>query len=160
MKILWLFLKWLVIPYGTTKVHPAMGLRYFPGLPPDMAEDVLEAKMSKVYQEQECEICGVKCWKWRKNAPPICTTWYCYKKYYTKPKSTLSEPYTMLTKEKFLEDIDRYNKCPKCGNSTITDEVDIGVGTMHSPARCNSCGWSQEEEIKKTMKDLGLQNDK
>ena len=124
MKTLWLFLKWLVIPYGTTKVHPAMGLRYFPGLPPGMAEDIIEGKLARtskggrpwrIYQEQECEICGVRCWKWKKNAPPICTTWYCYKAYYTKPippstLKTLYKDYTMLTQEKFLEDIEKFSK--------------------------------------------------
>ena len=110
MKTFILFLKWLFIPYGVTKVHPAMALRYLPGAPPGTIETIAEGKLSKILKEQECVICGAKCWARNKKAPPICTTWHCYSQYYTKPRSTLSTPYTMLTKEKFLEDMDKVNK--------------------------------------------------
>lgn len=37
-------------------------------------------------------------------------------------------------------------KCPKCGSDLTYDEVDIGVGTMQWNARCDNCGWVQEDE--------------
>lgn len=37
-------------------------------------------------------------------------------------------------------------KCPKCGSDLTYDEVDIGVGVMQGNARCDNCGWVQEEE--------------
>lgn len=46
--------------------------------------------------------------------------------------------------------------CPKCGGPTSWTEVDIGVGTMHSPAWCNNCGWTQESDIRQLMEELGL----
>ncbi len=39
------------------------------------------------------------------------------------------------------------DKCPKCGNPTTRDEVDIGVGIQHGLDRCDYCGWSQDEEV-------------
>ena len=47
-------------------------------------------------------------------------------------------------------------KCPVCNSETTCDEVDIGVGTMHSPSWCNNCGWTQSSEIKEMMKDFGI----
>ncbi len=47
-------------------------------------------------------------------------------------------------------------RCPECGSETIHDEVDIGVGTMHGPARCNNCGWNQEKEIRALMEEFGI----
>lgn len=46
--------------------------------------------------------------------------------------------------------------CPECGEETTCDEVDIGVGIMHSPYRCNNCGWNQEAEIQETMRMFGI----
>ena len=54
---------------------------------------------------------------------------------------------------------DEYQKCPKCGSGTTREEVDIGVGMMHGPARCNNCGWSQEEEINKLLKEFGIEEE-
>ena len=48
------------------------------------------------------------------------------------------------------------DKCPKCGSDTVCDEVDIGVGTMHGPAKCNNCGWTAETEIRELMKKFGI----
>jgi hypothetical protein len=31
--------------------------------------------------------------------------------------------------------------CPNCGGECWRDEVDIGVGTMHGPWRCDGCDW-------------------
>lgn len=76
-----LFLKWFFTPYGVTKVHPVMTLKYMPG--GNLAGDIVEGKLSRYYEEQVCEIYGCKCWKWRKNAPPICSTWPCYKSYFS-----------------------------------------------------------------------------
>lgn len=104
-----LFLKWFFIPYGVTKVHPAMTLRYFPGAPPGSIETIAEGKLAKILKEQECVVCGAKCWARNKKAPPICTIWPCYKEYYTKPHPILG-PYTMLTEEKFLEDMNKENR--------------------------------------------------
>lgn len=108
-KLIILFLKWFFIPYGVTKVHPAMTLRYFPGAPPGSIETIAEGKLAKILKEQECVICGAKCWTRNKKAPPICTTWPCYKSYYTKTPSPLG-PYTMPTKEKFPENLDKCNR--------------------------------------------------
>ena len=36
--------------------------------------------------------------------------------------------------------------CLVCGSQTERDVVDIGVGEIYSPMRCNSCGWSEEGE--------------
>lgn len=33
-------------------------------------------------------------------------------------------------------------KCPECGEPTTCESVDVGVGTIHGPAYCESCGWS------------------
>ena len=82
MKTIILFLKWFFIPYGVTKVHPAMTLRYFPGAPPGSIETIAEGKLAKILKEQECVICGTKCWARNKKAPPICTTWGCFKEYF------------------------------------------------------------------------------
>ena len=79
-----LFLKWFFIPYGVTKVHPAMALRYLPGIPPGAAEPIIESKLTRFLKEQECQVCGCKCWARNKKAPPICTTWPCYFQYYSK----------------------------------------------------------------------------
>lgn len=35
--------------------------------------------------------------------------------------------------------------CPKCGNRTWRESVDIGVGVIYGPYGC-SCGWSENEE--------------
>jgi DnaJ-class molecular chaperone len=44
--------------------------------------------------------------------------------------------------------------CPACeGNGITREEVDIGVGTLKGPWRCDDCGW-KEPEI-----DLGLKMD-
>lgn len=34
--------------------------------------------------------------------------------------------------------------CPQCGGVLQRDAVDIGVGTMHGPAFCIDCGWSED----------------
>lgn len=101
-----LFLKWFFIPYGVTKVHPAMGFKYLPGLPPGTAETIVESKLTRFLKEQECVICKVRCWARNKKAPPICTTWPCYKSYYSKPKTS----YTTLTKEVLLKDLEKLDK--------------------------------------------------
>lgn len=31
--------------------------------------------------------------------------------------------------------------CPVCDEELDRDEVDIGVGTLYGPPRCNYCGW-------------------
>ena len=46
--------------------------------------------------------------------------------------------------------------CPKCGSEVASEEVDIGVGTMHRPAYCNECGWSQHQEVDEMLKEFGL----
>ena len=36
-------------------------------------------------------------------------------------------------------------KCPECGNDECErDEVDVGVGVIHGPWGCPSCGWSED----------------
>ena len=50
-------------------------------------------------------------------------------------------------------------KCPKCGAEAVCDEVDIGVGTMTSPAWCNNCGWQQSTDIEAMMKDFGISDE-
>ena len=46
------------------------------------------------------------------------------------------------------------HKCPDCGSEHCSrDEVDIGVGTMYGPWRCDDCGWSEPQ------KDYGLIED-
>ncbi len=52
--------------------------------------------------------------------------------------------------------IDNFSVCPECSSDTVRDEVDIGVGTMHGPARCDNCGWTQETKIQETMKRFGI----
>ena len=37
-------------------------------------------------------------------------------------------------------------KCPKCGDDCQQDSVDVGVGIIHGPCGCPSCGWSESEE--------------
>ena len=49
-----------------------------------------------------------------------------------------------------------YERCPECGKETTHEEVDIGVGIMHGPTRCNNCGWNQETEINALMKKFGI----
>lgn len=75
-----LFLKWLILPYGTTKVRPTDAIKYMPG--GQIAGPLAESKLGRFYREQKCVICGVQCWAYRKSAPPICTTWPCYRDYY------------------------------------------------------------------------------
>lgn len=42
--------------------------------------------------------------------------------------------------------------CPNCGGELTFDEVDIGVGTMRSPAYCNTCKWTQDSDVDALMK--------
>ncbi|MFA5379776.1 MAG: hypothetical protein WC455_28715 [Dehalococcoidia bacterium] len=44
--------------------------------------------------------------------------------------------------------------CPTCRSELTRDEVDIGVGTLRSPARCNNCGWSEEDTRSQSTKEL------
>lgn len=37
-------------------------------------------------------------------------------------------------------------KCPKCNDDCERDSVDVGVGVIHGPYGCPSCGWSEYEE--------------
>ncbi len=37
--------------------------------------------------------------------------------------------------------------CPQCNEQCDRDEVDIGVGTMCGPWRCNYCGWYDGHEV-------------
>ncbi len=37
-------------------------------------------------------------------------------------------------------------KCPKCGEQCHRDSVDVGVGVIHGPYGCPSCGWSEDSE--------------
>jgi len=59
----------------------------------------------------------------------------------------------MAPREKLIED---YAKCPKCGSATTHEEVDIGVGIQHGPARCDACGWNQDDEVNALMKKFGV----
>lgn len=36
-------------------------------------------------------------------------------------------------------------KCPHCGSADQLwrDEVDVGVGTIYGPWRCDYCGWDE-----------------
>ena len=34
--------------------------------------------------------------------------------------------------------------CPKCSDETWREEVDIGLGVIHGPFGCSSCGWSED----------------
>lgn len=45
-------------------------------------------------------------------------------------------------------------RCPKCGSVVTREEVDIGVGTMYGHARCDNCGWLQEEDANGPLKEL------
>ena len=42
--------------------------------------------------------------------------------------------------------MEKQPKCPMCGEELTRDEVDIGVGIMYGPPRCDYCGWFAEEE--------------
>ena len=53
-----------------------------------------------------------------------------------------------------LTSLDAEDKCPVCGCVLTREEVDIGVGTMYGPARCDNCGWSQEGKADKLLKEL------
>lgn len=44
--------------------------------------------------------------------------------------------------------------CPECGFPVTREEVDIGVGMMHGPAKCNNCGWDQNIEINEIMTEV------
>lgn len=37
-------------------------------------------------------------------------------------------------------------KCPRCNEDCDRDSVDVGVGVIHGPYGCASCGWSENEE--------------
>lgn len=37
-------------------------------------------------------------------------------------------------------------ECPKCGEECDRDSVDVGVGVIHGPYGCASCGWSEDPE--------------
>jgi transcription elongation factor Elf1 len=50
--------------------------------------------------------------------------------------------------------MDTEDKCPKCGEEIIYDEVEIGVGLYRGNARCNNCGWTLDEEIEKMMNEV------
>ncbi len=52
--------------------------------------------------------------------------------------------------------VEDYQLCPECGKETTCEEVAIGVGIQYGPARCDNCGWNQEDEIRETMKQLGI----
>jgi hypothetical protein len=32
--------------------------------------------------------------------------------------------------------------CPFCDQECVREEVDIGVGTLNGPWRCDHCGWA------------------
>jgi len=49
--------------------------------------------------------------------------------------------------------------CPKCGSEVTRDSVDIGVGIQVGPARCDSCGWTQDLEIDKLFKEKEIPNE-
>lgn len=49
--------------------------------------------------------------------------------------------------------------CPKCGEPTVWDEVDIGVGVQCGPARCDFCGWSQEDDVRNLLRSFGVQDE-
>lgn len=36
--------------------------------------------------------------------------------------------------------------CPKCGEECERDSVHIGIGMIHGPYGCPSCGWSESKE--------------
>lgn len=44
-------------------------------------------------------------------------------------------------------------RCPRCNEELNCDEVDIGVGTLSGNYRCDSCGWSEIEELKDILPD-------
>lgn len=54
-------------------------------------------------------------------------------------------------------DTSNHMECPECGSPTVSDAVDIGVGTMHGPDRCPDCGWSRASEIKYLMEEFGTE---
>lgn len=89
MKKLVLFLKWFFGYRGSTKVHPAMAFKYLPSTPginPQAAGSIAEGKLSGIYHERTCKVCGCTYWSTRKKNPsPVCTTWSCYRDYHTKP---------------------------------------------------------------------------
>lgn len=37
--------------------------------------------------------------------------------------------------------------CPKCETPCDRDEVDVGVGVICGPWRCNGCGWSDDSGV-------------
>lgn len=37
-------------------------------------------------------------------------------------------------------------KCGNCGEDTIQDSVDIGIGIIYGPRGCPVCGWSEDPE--------------
>lgn len=36
--------------------------------------------------------------------------------------------------------------CPHCGSPCDRESVDVGIGVMHGPWGCGSCGWSENPE--------------
>ena len=42
--------------------------------------------------------------------------------------------------------------CPQCKSECVREEVDVGVGTIYSPWRCNNCGWEEENLLDDTFK--------
>ena len=38
--------------------------------------------------------------------------------------------------------------CPKCGGTTVQEQVDIGVGCVPcEPFHCLDCGWSETDDL-------------
>ena len=46
------------------------------------------------------------------------------------------------------------DQCPRCGETIIYDEVDIGVGMMRGNACCDVCGWCMDDEIRKMSDEV------
>lgn len=36
-------------------------------------------------------------------------------------------------------------QCPRCGEETYQDSVDVGVGVIFGPWGCTACAWSEDE---------------
>lgn len=42
-------------------------------------------------------------------------------------------------------------KCPECGEPTVCESVDIGVGILYGPAYCECCWWSSNPQAGKVI---------
>ena len=83
-----LFLKWFLGYRGSTKVLPSHAFRYLPsinGINPQLAEIIVESKLSSRYTELTCAECGCTYWSTRKKNPsPVCTVLKCYMDYWSR----------------------------------------------------------------------------